>query len=144
CIVTRVALARSSFFRTLVNMARWGNSTRTRYTTVVFLALACVLTLARRSSAGGGGPSAVAAIERELSSEDRARSRTAARTLTGELPPSAGLRFVPQALSDRDQEVRLLASQAAVTWGFSELAPMVLPWLSSPHVEERRSALALL
>jgi HEAT repeat protein len=89
-------------------------------------------------------PSAVRALERELSADDVGVRRRAADRLS-ELPAQALARAALHALDDSDVEVRLLAARAARTAKLPGLGERLLAWLTESDARVRvASAEALL
>lgn len=78
-------------------------------------------------------------VARALSSGDVSERRLAAGRL-GELPPEIALRLVQQAMGDPDVEVRLRASQAAITLRMPKAGDQVMPWLSEGDARLRLAA----
>jgi HEAT repeat protein len=88
-------------------------------------------------------PSAVAALEARLASEDVDVRRKAASDL-GRLPPAVQRRLLPHLFSDPDPDVRLAVADAALTIRLPEAGARVAKWLSDPDARVRESAAEVL
>ncbi|HEY2409626.1 MAG TPA: HEAT repeat domain-containing protein [Polyangiaceae bacterium] len=84
-------------------------------------------------------PSAVEQVAKDLASHDATIRRRAAETLRT-LPESAGKRLASAALDDADVDVRLLALDASLALGVSDVGERVLPWLTDSERRLREAA----
>lgn len=84
-------------------------------------------------------PTAIAAIEQRLASEDAGARRAAAESLI-ELPRAVTRRLLPPLFADPDPEVRLAVAEAALRVRLRDAGERVVPWLSHGDARVRQAA----